>query len=207
MENLLNLPIYKAVISDNDEGMYTISLVDEPAVESNFQCFSKDKQHILFNIDNEEQRIVTGVIMRCNFPIYRRSNEGFEYYIIYDKDTLEVMAEKWLADGLHNNVNLEHNPNNYVNDVYLKEVYFKDVERGVNPKGFEDIENGSLFGTYKILNDDVWNKVKNGTFKGFSLEGWFDLKECDVKEVQDDEYSNLVEIISMLKECNKRGIK
>ena len=194
----MNLPIYKAVISDDECGMYCLSLVDEPAVESNFLYFSKEKQQ--FKVENEEQRIVTGVIMRCDFPIYRRTAAGYEYYVMYDKQTIDYMAEKWLADGLHNNINLQHNPNSVVKDIYLKEVFFKNVDRGVNPKGYEDIEDGSLFGTYKVMNDEVWDEIKKGTFKGFSLEGLFDMVEVDDKTIEDE----IIELLSRIIEKNKK---
>ena len=146
--------------------------------------------------------------MRSNFPIYRRTEDGFEYYIIFSKETIEIMAEKWLSEGITNNINLDHNEDKYVNGLFLKEVFIKDTSRGINPKGFEDIEEGSLFGTYKVLNEDVWEEIKNGTFKGFSLEGYFDLKEYDIyKSKEKEEETVLVEILSILKECNKRGIK
>ena len=37
----------------------------------------------------------------------------------------------------------------------------------------EHVTNGSWFGSYAIDNDDVWQKVKDGTFNGFSVEGYF----------------------------------
>ena len=195
-----DLPIYKAVIDDETSGMYTISLVSEPAVESNFLYFNEQRKPLQFKVDNEEKRIVTGVIMRCNHPIYRIGISGFEYYITFDKATIEKMAEKWLKEGLQGNVNLQHNPDAYVDGVLLKEVYFKDVERGINPQGFEDIEDGSLFGTYHILNDAVWESVKNGEFKGFSLEGYFNTVEVE----QDDKETQLwSDILDLLKQLDK----
>ena len=193
-----NLPIYKAIIEDETSGMYTISLVSEPAVESNFLYFNAQKKPLKFKVENEEKRVVTGVIMRCNHPIYRIGISGFEYYITFDKATIEKMAEKWLKEGLQGNVNLQHNPDAYVDGVLLKEVYFKDIERGINPIGFEDIEDGSLFGTYHIVNDDVWNSIKTGEFTGFSLEGYF-----ETVEVQDEETQLWSDILDMLKQLNK----
>lgn len=202
----MKLPLYKVQITDMATGMFTISLVDSPAVESDFLCFDEDRQPLQFKVENEEKRIITGVIMRCNHPIYRVGTSGYEYYIMFDEPTIEVMAEKWLAEGFQNSVNLQHNPEAYVDGVFLKEVYFKDVERGVNPKGFEDIEDKSLFGTYKVLNDDVWAKIKDGTFKGFSLEGTFDMVE--VKPEQTEEEKLMDEVLDLLeKEMNKRKKK
>lgn len=193
-----NIPIYQAIIEDELTGMFTISLVDKPAVESNFLCFKKDHKIVNFRVENEEKRLISGVIMRADFPIYRINEYGEEYYITFSRETIAKMAEKWLSDGLQSNVNLQHNPNNYVNDVLLKEVYFKDSEKGINPKGFEDIEEGSLFATYHILNEDVWKSIKNGEFNGFSLEGIFNFDITPSEE--DKEYD---EIMSMLDRIEK----
>lgn len=198
----MDFPIYKAQITDENMGMFTISLVDNPAVESDFQYFNSDVKPLCFRVENEEKRIVTGCIMRCDHPIYRVGLSGYEYYIVFDKPTIEKMAEKWLAEGLSNNVNLMHNPEQYVDGVYLKEVYFKDVERNINPKGYEDIEDGSLFGTYKVMNEDVWTEIKKGTFKGFSLEGLFDMVE--VKMEKNSIEDEIIDMLSKIIEKNKK---
>lgn len=104
-----------------------------------------------------------------------------------------------LLESTHNNVNLQHNPNNYVENVHLREVFIKDIDKGINPKGFENIENGSLFGVYKVENDDVWASIKNGEFKGFSLEGYF-----SSYEVKEDDETLLSDICDLLKKINKR---
>lgn len=193
-----NIPIYQAIIENEETGMFTISLVDEPAVESNFLCFKKDHKIENFRVENEEKRLISGVIMRPDFPIYRKNKYGEEYYVTFSRETIAKMAEKWLSDGLQSNVNLQHNPNNYVDGVLLKEVYFKDSEKGINPKGFEDIEEGSLFATYHILNEDVWKSIKNGEFNGFSLQGRF--KFDIIPNEEDKEYD---EIMSMLDRIEK----
>lgn len=172
-----NIPLYKAQITDELEGLTAVSLVEYPAVESNFLAFEKDEKRLLFNIEDEEKRLVVGCLMRCDFPIYRRDLSGYEYFIVYDKQTIEIMAEKALKEGFINNINLNHDDNNFVEGVTLREIYIKDTEKGINPKGFDDISNGSLFATYHIENNDVWEQIKNGTFKGYSLEGYFSIKE------------------------------
>ena len=176
-------PIYKAALTENPEetGMYLISLVDDPAVEANFMAFSKEK-YLSFKVENEEKRIVTGLVMAADRPILRQDLDGL-YYIMYDKDTINAMAERFLAMGLANNVDTQHNFE-VEKDVFLREMYIKDTERGISPAGFEDVEDGSLFATYHILNDEVWEKVKSGEFKGFSLAGIF--QEVEMSKVEDD---------------------
>jgi hypothetical protein len=56
----------------------------------------------------------------------------------------------------------------------MYESFITDSERGIlAPKGFPKVPEGSWFASYKVDNDDVWAKVLDGTFKGFSVEGVF----------------------------------
>src|SRR5574344_2561212 len=168
------IPVYDAIISDAETGMFKISLVDEPAVMSNFQAF--DKQHIpqMYAIQDEEKRLVRGVVMRANFPIYRRDDRMGEYYIIYKADQIRIMAEKYLAESRQNDVNLMHQEDSNVDGVQMVQYFIKGD--GVSVEGFDDCADGSLFAEFHIVNDDVWAEVKAGTYKGFSLEGVFDLQ-------------------------------
>lgn len=173
------LPVYDAIIGDADCGIWKISLVDDPAVESNFLWFSKEgRQAVSYAVEDIEKRIVTGVLMRADFPIYRNDN-GYEYYIRYSKETIRIMAEKMMSDYTFNNINIMHADGTDVEGVKLMQVFIKDSEKGISPAGFESIEEGSLFCTYKVDNDEVWEAIKQGAFRGFSLEGLFDLKKVE----------------------------
>ena len=159
--------------------MYCISLVDAPAVESDFLAFDKDKRVPLYCVANEDKRIVRGVVMRANFPIYRRNEEMGEYYITFSADTIRIMAEKYLAEYRQNNVNLHHIAGSYVEGVHLVQYFIKDSAKGIAPLGFENIEDGSLFAEFQIHNAELWDEIKAGTFKGFSLEGAFALERVE----------------------------
>ena len=171
----LNRPIYEALVTSEDAGMLRISLVDLPAVESNFLAFAKeDGEPVrLYFVRDEERRIVRGVVMRADYPILRR-NGDYEYYIVFRADTIRVMAEKYLAESRQNNVDEMHN-HAEVDDVQMVQYFIKDTGAGISPSGFEDIADGSLFAEFHVLNDEVWAKVKDGTYRGFSLEGAFEL--------------------------------
>lgn len=181
-----DLPLYEAYIdtSDNESGMFVVSLVDDPAVERNFLAFNDNKKVLSYSIANEEQQKVFGLIMSCDTPIYRRDEKGFEYYITYNRKTIEMMAEKYFKMGLQNNVDTMHNFE-LEEGITLTQMFIKDSSKGVNPLGFEDVNDGSLFAEYHIENVDVWNAIKEGTFKGFSLAGQFYVKEmAEVKKEQ-----------------------
>jgi hypothetical protein len=195
----IKLPYYIAEITDDIEGISAISLVDSPAVESDFLKFSKDKIKLNFKIENEEKRLVTGVVMRCDYPIYRIGVSGYEYYIIFNKETIIKMTEKMLKDNTFNNINLEHNDKRFVEGVNLRELFIKDTDKGINPKGFEDITNGSLFATYHVTNDEIWDEIKNGTFNGFSLEGLFTVNEQKPQDIYNiNNYDELEDILNNL---------
>lgn len=179
------IPVYDAVIEGDELGMLRISLVDAPAVMSDFMKFSEQKPVRLFNIEDEEKRLVYGVVMRADFPIYRRE-AGEEFYMIFKAETIRAMAQKYLAEGRQNEVNLMHVDGSEVKGVEMVQFFLKDKSRGIDPAGFDDIADGSLFAEYHVLNDDVWAQVKDGTFKGFSLEGYFDLEPEQDKDWLND---------------------
>lgn len=155
------IPVFEALIDSIDTGIFKISLVDLPAVESDFVAFNdQDKVEVKFSIDNEDERMVTGVIMRANFLIYRYSPEFGEYYIKYSPETIKTMAEKMMIDNTFNNINLMHEDGTDVEGVNLVELFIKDTSKGISPSSFEDIEDGSLFATYKINNDVIWEQIK-----------------------------------------------
>ena len=177
------IPVYNAIISDEETGMYKISLVDDPAVMSNFQAFAN--QHIpqMYAIQDEEKRLVRGVVMRADFPIYRYDAKMGEYYIIYKADQIRKMAEKYLVESRQNDVNLMHEEGSDVEGVQMVQYFIKGD--GISIDGFDECADGSLFAEFHVVNDDVWAEIKAGTYKGFSLEGIFDLQpETDADEVQ-----------------------
>ena len=178
------IPVYNAIISDAETGMFKISLVDDPAVMSNFQAFDKQDIPQMYAIQDEEKRLVRGVVMRADFPIYRRDEKMGEYYIIYKADQIRIMAEKYLAESRQNDVNVMHKKDSDVDGVQMVQYFIKGD--GVSVEGFDECADGSLFAEFHIVNDDIWDEIKAGTYKGFSLEGVFDMQpETDADEIQD----------------------
>ena len=178
----MKLPLYQALIDDEMDGITAISLVTEGAVEVDFLMFDKNKELKQFAIQDEEQRLLLGCVMRCDFPIYRR-NGDFEYYIQYNRETIEKMATKMLKDHSFVNIDLEHDgmmlPQGMVE---LREIFIKDTEKGIVPRGFDDVNDGSLFAVYKVNNDEIWDLCKQGIFNSFSLEGYFNTVEVKAQK-------------------------
>lgn len=166
------IPVYSATLESDECGIYRVSFVDFPAVESDFVALAARKP-VMFSVANEEKRLVRGVLMRADFPIYRYDAYMGEYYIVYHADTIRQMAEKFLKEGRVNEVNQMHIPFSEVRGVEMHQIFIKDSAAGISPEGFEEIADGSLFVEYHVTNDEVWASVKDGTYRGFSLEGIF----------------------------------
>jgi hypothetical protein len=169
------LPIYRLVIKDEDEamGVNFVALVDEPAIQRNFFAF--DNQ-LRFAAD-KERKIITGALMIADMPIYRRNEKMGEFYVVFDKAQIEKIAQRFMRNGYNDNVNMMHDSKDIVDGVYMYESFITDSQRGIlAPRGFENTPEGTWFGSYKVDNEDIWNDfIKTGEFKGFSVEGTFDL--------------------------------
>lgn len=170
MKTINGLPVYIAQIDNSEEGILDISLVDYPAVKRDFVLFSQDKMN--FSIQSEEKRIISGVVMLADTPIYRKSPTAGEYYIVFTRDIIEMMVEKMSFEGKLNNITLNHN-GQLVEGVTLVELFIKDSSKGLNPTYLPDVTEGSLIASYKVENVDIWNQIKAGEFRGFSLSGIF----------------------------------
>ena len=181
------LPVYEAVLDDYNLGIFQVSLVEFPATECKWIAFAKDNaasNPLKFSIINEEEHKVLSVIMRADFPIYRIDENGNGFYITFSKETLYEASKRLLMNGFQNYVNVEHIASSTLYGFQLAQIYQKDVERGINPKGFEDIEDGSLFGEYFVADETLWQEIKEGKFTGISLEGEFALAEPKEKEIE-----------------------
>lgn len=190
------LPIYKAVFNEDEESkMVAISFVDYPAINVDWMAFAKQNKPLQFSVEDEEKHIVFGCIMRADYPIYRIGPSGYEYNIVFDKDTIRKMVQQYLKDCFQNVTDTNHN-HRISDGVYMQEIFIKDTENGISPKGFEEIEDGSLFAKFKVENESLWQEIKDGTFKGFSIEIFCGMEEQDPEE---QEYQECIELINKIK--------
>ena len=190
----MKLPIFDIIVdTDTDElNMSCISLVTDPAVEKDFECFSKDKKPMNFSITDQEKHCITGVAIRADVPIYRYSPDMGEYYVRFTKETIEQIVYKYSKQNLWNSVSLEHSGQN-IDSAVMVEFFIKSPSKC--PEGFEDVEDGSLMVTYKITDENLWDTVKNSDeINGFSIEIIADLKPTDeFVEEETDFWSELMQ--------------
>lgn len=143
-----------------------------------------EKMSQQFQIVNEEQRIVSGPLMVADQLIYRNNKLG-EHYVKFSAETIKDIAIKFSKKKYQMNVNLMHDPKMKVDGVTMFESFIVDKKRGIQPmEQFKDVADGSWFGSFYVENEDVWNAVKKGELRGFSVEGLFQYDEPMDKDEQ-----------------------
>ena len=203
----MKLPIYDIIIDPESEdlNMSCISLVTDPAVEKDFECFSKDKKPMKFSVTDQEKHCITGVAIRADVPIYRYSPDKGEYYVRFSKETIEQIVYKYSKQNLWNSVSLEHSGQN-IDSAVMVEFYLKSENKC--PTGFQDVEDGSLMVTYKITDENLWDKVKNSDeINGFSIEIMADLQPTNefVENEEDNFFENLMNWLNEDFESKKKS--
>lgn len=166
MNKANSIPIYNAVLESNEDGITCVSLVDFPAVEVDFMRFTKEKP-IMLHVDGNK---VIGVLLRAEYPIYRIDENGEPYYIRFTREQIWEIAQKFQQTAKVES--LQHNGQS-IEGVKLVSLFVKDTARGINPEGFDDIADGSLFAVYQVDNKDVLDLINGGVLRGFSIEGYF----------------------------------
>jgi hypothetical protein len=164
--------VYELVIEDEKQDeVFAISLVEDPAIESNFVFF--DKEEIKFSAVDNEKRLVMGPLLIPNKQILRVDGQGVPYYVFFRPETIKRLSEKYLEKKYTDKATLEHKK--VINDITLVESWIVESREKDKSKLYNiNVPAGTWMGTMKINNDEVWNDyVKTGKVKGFSIEGVF----------------------------------
>ena len=173
--------IIELIIDEENEfsGIEAISVVENPAIEEDFIALKEHEEVKLAEVD-KEKRILMGAALIPNKKIYR--NSGLEeYYIFFAEETVRKASELFLMKGNQNNSTLEHDvelEGMSVVESWIIEDETKDKSRKYN----FDLPVGTWMVSVKVNNDDIWNQVKAGEIKGFSIEGYFADKMDSPKE-------------------------
>lgn len=160
-----------------DSETYAISLVEEPAIEETLVALSEQKE-IKVQMANEEKHMVYSAVLVPDKPIYRRNDEGEEFYVEFTKESIEKMSQQFLKEYKQNEITLDHETmasDITVVESWIKSDLYKDksVALGLN----ENLPVGTWFAGMKVNQIDVWDRIKSGELKGFSVESLIRLEE------------------------------
>lgn len=188
--------IYNVTIDDNEKlGLTCISLVNRPAVQTDFVKF-EDQQQDTIKLSDQYEHKLFGCALRSNFPILRYDKLNQPYYIVFSAETIEKMVERYSEKSLINNVSLQHN-GTLIKGAVMTQSFIKNPSKGINPVDFEHIEDGSWFVEMKITDDKLWNQIINSkNLNGFSIEAAveYELKE----QLSEQELMTIDSLINMI---------
>lgn len=183
------IPTYEAVFDEGTKGVFGISLVENPATKEYFITLSEDqkkaikeKEIQLATID-KEQRILLGLVLEPNVPIYR-NQDGEEFNIVFNSQTVKSLAHAFISNGYQHNSTIEHNDNDKIKGIAFVESWTVDDPKKdkTNAYGLE-YPKGSWVIAMKVNDDSTWNDyVKTGKVKGFSIDAVVKLKEVSTNK-------------------------
>lgn len=179
-------------------GVFAVSVVEYPAIEVDFVALAKEKGFKL-SAAVEEKRMLYGPAMIPDKEIMRLDDEGNEYFITFPQSVVEQLAQQFMKNNQHHNATFEHAFS--VSGMTVVEAWIKrgqsdtSVELGLS----DQLPVGTWFIGMKVDNDQVWEEVKAGKVKGFSVEGVFmDIGEKMAAIAEEDRF--IFELESILKE-------
>ena len=178
----MKLPIFEFIIGDNEEdGVTAISIVDDPAFQSSLVAFGVGKPNFVMLADakgKKRKRICAGLSLIPNVLIYRRDPTIGEYFGYFSAATIEKIVEKYHENMNSNKVNLNHDPDKYI-DAFMVSDYIVDSEEKVADLKRMGIEHENIMGAwytaFKVKDEKVFEQILQGTAKtGFSVEAMLD---------------------------------
>jgi hypothetical protein len=192
----MELPIYQVNFNPEDltEGVYGISLVDEPAIGVEFIALSEQKP-VEVKLSNMEKQLVTGPVLIPNQKIYRNQG-GREFYLTFDESTIELLSQEFLKRGFQKNSFYNHDESEKI-DLSVVESWIVGGNDKSKDLGY-DLPKGSWMVTSK-LSDNAWSDyVKSGKVKGFSIDSFLDMKQVTMNKLKKAH----AQYIKMLEETN-----
>jgi hypothetical protein len=165
------MKVLELIIDEKDfkSGISAMSVVESPAIEENFIALAKHEIE-LKEVD-AEKRILMGAALIPNKKIYRRNKEE-EFYIYFSEDTVRRAMELFFINGNQSSATFEHKE--AITGMTAVESWLIEDEKMDKSQlyGF-NLPKGTWMISMKVDNDEVWQDVKEGKVKGFSIEGYF----------------------------------
>ena len=201
--------LYELVLEDETDGVFATSFVESGAIERDFVFFGKE---VNFQAVSDEKMLVAGPLLIPNKKIFRLDGEGKPYYVYFTPETIEKISRRFMKNKYNDSVTVEHDKK--VSGIHLTESWLVEMSSKdkSNIYGYT-LPKGTWFGIYDVSdNPKVWEEVKKGIFKGFSIEGIFEHKVSTIKlslekaidDLSDDEAEVVLSKIKAMIKKDKR---
>jgi len=196
------LPKYEIVLDGENLGVSFVSVVQNPAIEINWQAFSTSET-LVDNLDlqtedpdtqwesemigfasiSNEQRMLAGPLLVPDLMIYRKDEGGKEYEVYFSKETIQLAVKKFFKSLNNLNINEEHSEKKVPG--YIVESWIVSAESDKSKTFGFNLPEGTWFGVIHIEDEQYWNDmVKTKQVRGFSVEGLMSMQQKSTKEME-----------------------
>ena len=160
---------YELKLKEGGKGVFKVSVVKDPAIESNLVYFSKETVTVF---KDEEKKVIYSVVMRPDLDIFRSNIEGEPANVYYTKETVEEAQINYFRNNGNSATNINHSDVADAKGIFPFESWIvKDAKTDrANNFGLE-VKNGDWVMGLKVDNNELWNEhIKTGKLDGFSVE-------------------------------------
>lgn len=102
------MKVYELIFSEESKGVYQVSLVKDPAIQSTLIKFSEETETPLYFAD-DEKRVIYSVAMRPNKMIFRKDIKGEPANVYYSAETVEKLQQHYFRNNGNQSTNINHN--------------------------------------------------------------------------------------------------
>ena len=158
---------------DQESGVFAISIVNDPAIMSDFITLSNEDTVNMAAID-DNKRLLMGAVLIPDLLIPRKNGTS----IRFSKEVIRKTSEVFFKRGYQQESNIEHNQEQSAEGMTVVESWIvEDTKHDKSAMYGLDAPVGSWVISMKCENDEIYEMAKNGQVNGFSIEGIFPQKK------------------------------
>ena len=158
---------------DQESGVFAISIVNDPAIMSDFITLSNEDIVNMAAID-DNKRLLMGAVLIPDLLIPRKNGTS----IRFSKEVIRKTSEVFFKRGYQQESNIEHNQEQSAEGMTVVESWIvEDTKHDKSAMYGLDAPVGSWVISMKCENDEIYEMAKNGQVNGFSIEGIFPQKK------------------------------
>lgn len=176
----MNKRLKRYTVDGLDSEVYAISVVEYPAIESDFIALEKEKRKPVY-FESDEKRMLYGAVLIPDLPIYRYDEiNDFEFEIVFSKQAIEQLSQRYMRQLNATNWTTDHE--RQAVGLFTSESWIKsdmDNDKSIALGLDSTLPVGTWFVGCKVDNDETWQRVKRGDFSGFSVESFVSLDEMN----------------------------
>lgn len=174
--------VLTCTLDDNELlGVQAISFVDVPAIMTDFIALRGHTHQIKLAEVVEEKRIVVGPLLIPDLHILRMDASGEEYYITFPRDVIYRTSQLYMQRNQQHNHTMMHQI--AISGCTLVQTWTKESDMDTSVHYGFDVPDGTWMGIVKVDNPEVWEEIKAGRVRGFSVEAFYDMVKMSAEDL------------------------